>query len=58
MKLEEMFRMRRVKAVGSIILLRMQPPAADRDEAIHILEEYLKLMESPIDSNTTRGKIV
>lgn len=57
-KIEEVLRHRRVKAAMAIVCLKLQPPGKDRDEAEFILEEYLKLMEKPIDPALTRGKIV
>lgn len=57
-KLEEVLLKRRIKACGAILSLQRQEPSPSRDEAIHVVREYMKLMEKPIDPNKTRGKIV
>jgi hypothetical protein len=57
-KVEEALLKKRIKATMAIICLKLTAPGSDRDEAEHILHEYVKLMESPIDPALTRGKIV
>lgn len=57
-KFENVLMQRRIKAQMGVIALLMTPKDPAREEAIHILEEYTKLMEKPIDPNHTRGRIV